>query len=73
MHTYTPWNEDRALAELTAVGCGCPENERSISRTDSQVEGDIMSYKATHRCTGCGKSVKEVADPHYVMPPDVDR
>lgn len=69
--SYEPWEPSFVVCQLKDKGCTC--DHISISTRSSQVEGDIASYRATHTCRGCKRSVTEVADPNYVMPADVDR
>lgn len=68
---YEPWDIETIGAQLQQKGCAC--TSIAVSTRSSQVEGDVASYRATHTCRGCKTTVTEVANPDYVMPPDVDR
>lgn len=74
MIRYTPLTPVQIVTELAKLGCVCngADPDPAISSTVSHVEDDLQSYRAKHSCSYCGKVVTEIADPNYVMPPDVD-
>lgn len=71
--SYTPWTPEQIHAALQKAGCSCPPDCQSTCTSSVFVDGYPLSFRATHKCSGCGTRQKEIADPTFVMPADVDR